>query len=326
MSRVDDVVIAAHGLGKRYGDATALADVDLAVQRGSVLAVLGHNGAGKTTLVDILSTRLRPTDGRAEVCGYDVVRSGGQVRRRIGVVGQFPALDNAMSGRNNLILFARLLGADVRQARARTDELLTLFQLGEAAGQPVTTYSGGMRRRLDLAAGLVGTPEILFLDEPTTGLDPISRGALWSGLEQLADAGTTVVLTTQYLEEADRLAHMVIVLGLGRMTVSGTPAELKGRLGARVAMLTFDSGPAADVARDTIHRMRLRDTGSVNPLVVGVALPQAADVTALVRELDAAGAPPIDLKVTEPTLDDVYLSLFQAAGSAAGLGAAPVWP
>jgi len=315
---MDGPVIACEGLGKQYGEAAALTDINLSVRRGTVLGILGHNGAGKTTLIDILSTRLRPTHGRAQVCGFDVVRHGGQVRRRIGVVGQFPAVDNAMTGRDNLVLVARLLGATARQAKERAEQLLTLFQLGDASDNPVLTYSGGMRRRLDLAAGLVGAPEVLFLDEPTTGLDPVSRAGLWFAVEQLAAIGTTVVLTTQYLDEADRLANEVIVLGLGQITVSGTPAELKGRLGSRVAMLTFASVLNAEAARNAINRLRLRETGTANPVTIGVALPQAADVTALVRALDTAGAPPIDFTVSEPTLDDVYLSLFQAAGYVGG--------
>ncbi|HEY4021944.1 MAG TPA: ATP-binding cassette domain-containing protein, partial [Pseudonocardiaceae bacterium] len=209
---MDRSVIEVSGLSKRYGEVAALVDITLEVGRGVVLAILGHNGAGKTTLIDILSTRLPPSAGTAVVCGFDVVRQGRHVRRRIGVVGQFAAVDDALSGRDNLKLVARLLGANARQAGARASELIATFELDDAADRPARTYSGGMRRRLDLAAGLVGAPQVLFLDEPTTGLDPVSRIGLWTTVAQLATSGTTVVLTTQYLDEADRLADRVVVL------------------------------------------------------------------------------------------------------------------
>src|SRR5882757_86944 len=241
-----DSVIVVEGLVKRFGVVEALAGIDFAVRRGSILAVLGHNGAGKTSLVDILSTRAKPTSGHASVCGFDVVRSARQVRRRIGVTGQFAALDDALSPRENLRLLARLLGADRQQARDRTDELLGLFELTTHADLPARVCSGGLRRRLDLAASLVGTPDVLFLDEPSTGLDPVSRSGLWEIIAGLAGAGTTVVLTTQYLDEADRLADEVIVLGLGYITLAGTPAQLKSQLGQQVVSLTLESTAEAD--------------------------------------------------------------------------------
>ncbi|MFD9889295.1 ATP-binding cassette domain-containing protein [Amycolatopsis sp. NPDC059027] len=308
---MEQAAIEVTGLAKKYGEVTALADVSLRVGRGTVLAVLGHNGAGKTTLVDILSTRTRPSGGSARVCGFDVVRAGRQVRKRIGVTGQFAAVDDALSGRGNLELVARLLGANPRQARARSAELLAAFGLEDAANRPAKTYSGGMRRRLDLAAGLVGDPEVLFLDEPTTGLDPLSRAGLWSTVERLAARGTTVVLTTQYLEEADRLADHVVVLGLGHVTISGRPAQLKARLGERTATLTFGTDLAARRALAAVSKLGLRCTSAASGLVLGVALSGPADVPVLVRALDAAGAPLRDLTVAEPTLDDVYLSLHQ---------------
>ncbi len=308
---MEQAAIEVTGLAKHYGEVTALAGVSLRVGRGTVLAVLGHNGAGKTTLIDILSTRVKPSGGSAKVCGFDVVRAGHHVRRRIGVTGQFAAVDDALSGRGNLELVARLLGANRRQARARAAELLAMFGLDDAADRPARTYSGGMRRRLDLAAGLVGSPDVLFLDEPTTGLDPLSRAGLWDGVERLAARGTTVVLTTQYLEEADRLADHVIVLGLGHVTVSGRPSELKARLGERTATLTFGTGLAAHRAVAALHRLGMGCTTSASGLVLGVALSGPADITVLVRALDAAGAPMKDLTVAEPTLDDVYLSLHR---------------
>jgi ABC-2 type transport system ATP-binding protein len=304
-------VIAVTDLAKQYGEVTALAGISLSVARGAVLAVLGHNGAGKTTLIDILSTRVRPSVGTARVCGYDVVQRGRAVRRRIGVTGQFAAVDDALSGRGNLVLIARLLGARPRQAQARAAELIASFGLEDAANRPAGTYSGGMRRRLDLAAGLVGAPQVLFLDEPTTGLDPVSRSGLWSVVEGLAARGTTVVLTTQYLEEADRLADHVVVLGLGHITVSGTPSQLKARLGNRTATLTFGTELALRRAVDALTRLGL--AAGRTGLVLSVPLSGPGDIPVLVRALDAAGAPLRDLTVTEPTLDDVYLSLHRTA-------------
>ena len=304
-------VIAVTDLAKQYGEVTALAGISLSVARGAVLAVLGHNGAGKTTLIDILSTRVRPSAGTARVCGYDVVQRGRAVRRRIGVTGQFAAVDDALSGRGNLVLIARLLGARPRQAQARAAELIASFGLEDAADRPAGTYSGGMRRRLDLAAGLVGAPQVLFLDEPTTGLDPVSRSGLWSVVEGLAARGTTVVLTTQYLEEADRLADHVVVLGFGHITVSGTPSQLKARLGNRTATLTFGTELALRRAVDALSRLGL--AAGRTGLVLSVPLSGPGDIPVLVRALDAAGAPLRDLTVTEPTLDDVYLSLHRTA-------------
>ena len=307
-------VIAVTDLVKKYGEVTALAGISLTVAPGTVLAILGHNGAGKTTLIDILSTRVQPSSGTARVCGHDVVRRGSAIRRRIGVTGQFAAVDDALSGRGNLILIARLLGAKPPRARMRAAELIASFGLEDAADRPAGTYSGGMRRRLDLAAGLVGAPEVLFLDEPTTGLDPVSRSGLWSVVEELAARGTTIVLTTQYLEEADRLADHVVVLGLGRITVSGTPAQLKARLGSRTATLTLGSELTVRRAVDAVSRLGLSTGGT--GLTLTVPLRGPGDITMLVRALDAAEAPLRDLTVTEPTLDDVYLSLHAtAAGS-----------
>ncbi|WP_409463748.1 ATP-binding cassette domain-containing protein [Amycolatopsis sp. GA6-003] len=304
-------VIAVTDLGKKYREVTALAGISLTVAPGTVLAILGHNGAGKTTLIDILSTRSRPTSGTARVCGHDVVRRGRAIRRRIGVTGQFAAVDDALSGRGNLLLIARLLGANPAQARARAAELIASFGLEDAADRPAGTYSGGMRRRLDLAAGLVGAPEVLFLDEPTTGLDPVSRAGLWTVVGDLAARGTTIVLTTQYLEEADRLADHVVVLGLGRITVSGTPAQLKARFGSRTATLTLGSELTVRRAADAVSRLGLSAGRAGQTLTVPLRGP--GDVTMLVRALDAAEAPLRDLTVTEPTLDDVYLSLHATA-------------
>src|SRR3954469_2031335 len=225
-----DLMIEAVGIGKDYGATAALADVDLAVPAGSVLGLLGHNGAGKSTLVSILTTVARPSRGTARVAGFDVVREADKVRARIGLAGQFATVDERICGRDNLVLLARLLGAGARAARARADELLELFDLTAAARRLVRTYSGGMRRRLDLAASLVGHPEILFLDEPTAGLDPVSRLAMWRTVQDLVRGGTTVLLATQHLDEADRLADWVTLLSEGRVVASAPPAELKAQV------------------------------------------------------------------------------------------------
>jgi ABC-2 type transport system ATP-binding protein len=305
-----DSVIVVEGLVKRFGVVEALAGIDFTVRRGSILAVLGHNGAGKTSLVDILSTRARPTSGHASVCGFDVVRSAGQVRRRIGVTGQFAALDDALSPRENLRLLARLLGADRRQAGDRADELLGLFELTTHADLPARLCSGGLRRRLDLAAGLVGTPDVLFLDEPSTGLDPVSRSGLWEIIAGLAAAGTTVVLTTQYLDEADRLADDVIVLGLGHITLAGTPAQLKSELGQQIVSLTVESTAEAELLFRRMAEWGLA-VGMTSTTTITVAVTGPADIVELVRITDAANVSLCGFTVTEPSLDDVYRSLHR---------------
>ena len=306
--------IEAVELGKSYGPVTALAGVTLRVGAGTVLGVLGHNGAGKTTLIDILATRTLPSAGRASVCGFDVVRFGHHVRRHIGIAGQFVAVDEAMSGRDNLILIARLLGASRRQARERAGELLDAFGLVEAADRRVGTYSGGMRRRLDLGMSLLGRPAVLFLDEPTTGLDPVSRKDLWGFVRRLAEDGTTVVLTTQYLDEADQLAASIVVLAAGTVVASGTPAELKAGVGRRTATVRF-ADPAATVAAEaTLGRLGLRPLADPAQCVVRVPVSGAGEIVMLVRALDSV----VDLSVAEPTLEDVYLALHRAAWS-------PLW-
>ncbi|WP_084628375.1 ATP-binding cassette domain-containing protein [Amycolatopsis nigrescens] len=306
--------IKATGLGKTYGTVTALADVGLRVPPGRILGILGHNGAGKTTLIDILGTRVPPSTGTAEVCGFDVRRDGHEVRRRIGITGQSAAVDDALSGRDNLVLVARLLGANRRQAKARASELLDSFGLSDAADRQARTYSGGMRRRLDLAASLVGSPEVLFLDEPTTGLDPVSRTELWRIVRDLATGGAAVVLTTQYLEEADRLADEVLVLGLGRIVAAGTPQTLKDRLGKRTATLTFGDAETCRRAFGALEQRCFRPARDDSRHAVVAAIAESGDIAVLVRTLDAAGIGLRDLTVAEPTLDDVYLSLLGHLG------------
>jgi ABC-2 type transport system ATP-binding protein len=305
-------VIVVEGLVQRFGEVRALAGIEFAVRRGSVLAVLGHNGAGKTSLIDILSTRARPTGGRALVCGFDVVRSARQVRRRIGVTGQFAALDDAVSPRENLRVLARLLGADRRQAGARVAELIELFDLGGCADLPARVCSGGLRRRLDLAASLVGTPEVVFLDEPSTGLDPVSRSSLWDTIAALAAEGTTVVLTTQYLEEADRLADDVIVLGLGHIMRTGTPARLKAELGRQIVACTMDSAVEAEQLSTRLREFGMA-AGRRSAATIALALPNPSDLVTLMRIVDAMGLSLREFTVTQPTLDDVYRQAYAAA-------------
>ncbi|MDP5311609.1 ATP-binding cassette domain-containing protein [Streptomyces poriferorum] len=311
-------MIEAAGVCKSFGDVHALNGVDIEVARGKVLGLLGHNGAGKTTLVNILSTVSPPTAGTVRVAGYDVTTQGAAVRARIGVTGQFASVDEYLSGYGNLVLIARLLGAGRRQAAARATELLELFRLTEAAKQPSRTYSGGMRRRLDLAASLVGRPDVLFLDEPTTGLDPTTRIALWETVEGLVADGTTVLLTTQYLDEADRLADWITVLSKGRVIASGTSGRLKAELGSRAvhAALTPDSDLSA--ATGALAAAGFQPRSDPERHALSTPVDTSADIAAVVRALDTVGAELVELTVKEPSLDDVYLALTQSPTALAG--------
>ena len=242
----DIPAIEAEGLAKKFGTTQALDGIDLSVAAGSILGLLGPNGAGKTTAVRVLTTLLRPDAGRARILGADVVAQAGEVRTHIGLTGQYAALDDYLTGRANLIMIGQLGCLSRRQARQRADELLERFDLTGAAGRAVKTYSGGMRRRLDLAASLIGRPEVLFLDEPTTGLDPRSRSVMWEIIRELAGAGATLLLTTQYLDEADRLADQIAVIDAGRVIAAGQPEELKARIGDD--RLTLELAPGGDMA------------------------------------------------------------------------------
>ncbi|QKV97758.1 ATP-binding cassette domain-containing protein [Streptomyces sp. NA02950] len=296
-------------ISKRFGTMTALDDVSLAVPRGSVLGLLGHNGAGKTTLVSILSTLTRPSSGRARVAGLDVTARAEEVRRLIGLTGQYAAVDETLPGRANLILLARLLGATRTEAAERADELLELFDLTGAGRRNAKNYSGGMRRRLDLAASLVGRPEVIFLDEPTTGLDPVARRGLWEIVERLVQDGTTVLLTTQYLEEADTLADSITVLAAGRVIASGTAAELKERVGRRSVSVTLRR--AEDRARtvQALRRAALVPAHDEDGLVLTVPVADSTDIAVVVRAVDEAATDMAGLAFSEPTLDDVYMAL-----------------
>jgi ABC-2 type transport system ATP-binding protein len=302
--------IQARGLGKRYGDRWVLRDVDIDVPAGSVLGLLGPNGAGKTTTVRILTTLLRPDAGGAHVAGFDVVAEAARVRPRIGLAGQSATIDGLLTGQANLELVGRLYKLAPRAARARAAELLERFDLGAAAGRLARTYSGGMRRRLDLAASLVAAPPVLFLDEPTTGLDPRSRNDLWDVLRELVDGGTTLLLTTQYLEEADRLADRVAVIDAGRVIASGTPAELKAQVGGeRVVVTLRDAAQLAPTVRALAALAEEPPHEDAEALEVIAPVAPGTGLFAVVRALDAADVEPADVALRSPTLDDAFLTL-----------------
>ncbi|AQZ70915.1 Methionine ABC transporter ATP-binding protein [[Actinomadura] parvosata subsp. kistnae] len=306
--------VLAQGLRKTYGDQAALDGIDLDVPRGTVCGLLGPNGAGKTTTVRILTTLLRATGGRAEVAGFDVTTQPRQVRRHIGLVGQHAAVDELLTGRQNLELFGRLYHLSAAEARSRASELLEQFGLRHEG--PAKEYSGGMRRRLDLAAGMILAPPVLFLDEPTTGLDPRSRAEIWRTVRELVAGGTTVLLTTQYLEEADQLADRISVIDTGRVVAEGTPDELKSKLGGdRLDLVVHDpahlaraaeiigraaSGPA-EIDRDTRH-------------VSAPVSERVQALTGVLTALAAAGIEVEDVAVRRPTLDEVFLNLTDTAG------------
>ncbi|WP_433496036.1 ATP-binding cassette domain-containing protein [Micromonospora sp. CA-248089] len=310
--------ILAEGLRKRYGDNVALDGFDLRVPPGTVCGLLGPNGAGKTTAVRILATLLRFDAGRAEVAGLDVAGQADRVRHRIGLVGQHPAVDEALSGRENLVIFGRLFHLDRAAARRRATELLDRFGLADAGGRPVRTYSGGMRRRLDLAAGMILAPSVLFLDEPTTALDPRGRNEVWEAVRDLVRAGTTVLLTTQYLDEADQLADRVCVLDAGRVIAEGTPDALKSRLGGdRIDLVVRDAADLATAAA------RLRAVAVAEPVldpdrraVSAQVGDRAGALTEVLRALDADGVVVADVALRRPTLDEVFLQLTGASAAA----------
>lgn len=308
---MNDRAIVAEGLLKRYRDTAALDGFDLSVRTGTVHGLLGPNGAGKTTAVRILATLLRFDGGRATVAGYDVVRDAGKLRGVIALTGQYAAVDEILSGRQNLLLFGQLLGLSKRQARLRADELLEQFELTDAATKSAGQYSGGMRRRLDLAASLIRTPEVLFLDEPTTGLDPRSRNRLWDAIHSVVGAGTTVLLTTQYLEEADQLANQISVMDAGRVVAEGTADELKAKIGGdRIEVVVHDILDLPTAAE--LVGYVTASQPDVDPDTRQVSAPVSDRVTALtqvVRALHDRGVAVEDIGLRRPTLDEAFLQL-----------------
>ncbi|WP_309051502.1 ATP-binding cassette domain-containing protein [Streptomyces sp.] len=309
--------IHAEGLVKTFGDVRALDGVDLDVPEGTVLGLLGPNGAGKTTTVRVLTTLLRPDSGRAAVAGIDVLKHPDQVRRSIGLSGQFAAVDEYLTGRENLQMVGRLYQLKARTAKDRADELLHRFGLADAADRPAKTYSGGMRRRLDLAAALVVSPPVMFMDEPTTGLDPRNRQALWEVIKELVAGGTTLLLTTQYLEEADHLAHAICVVDHGKVIARGTSDQLKARTGGERVEVVVQRPETTGTAREVLARYGTTGTGTPGEVSVEehtrkltVPVTGGAKLLAeVIRDLDAAGVGIDDIGLRRPTLDDVFISL-----------------
>ena len=297
------------GLCKRYGDLQALDGADLKAEKGTVLGLLGPNGAGKTTAVRILTTLLKPDGGSARVDGLDVVKDAALLRERIGLAGQYAAVDESLTGRENLELFGRLYGMKKSEARKRSDDLLERFDLGEAGQRLVGTYSGGMRRRLDLAGALVARPPVLFLDEPTTGLDPRSRLGLWETIEERVSQGSTVLLTTQYLDEADRLADQIAVIDHGKVIAEGTAAQLKDRVGGDRLEVRLENEAQAEAASAALASVVDEAPELREGLLLAAVSRRDGTVANALRRLDEAGIEVSDLTLRRPSLDDVFLSL-----------------
>lgn len=310
-----EIAVRMDGVDKAFGAVQALRGLSFQAERATVLGVLGPNGAGKTTMVKVLSTLLRADSGTAEVAGYDVRRQAAQVRRSIMTTGQFAALDGNLTGRENLVLFGRLMGLRAGAARKRAAELLEQFDLTQAANRPVRGYSGGMRRRVDIACGLVVRPEVVFLDEPTTGLDPRSRQGVWELVSALKDQGITVLLTTQYLEEADVLSDHIIVVDGGTVIEQGSSADLKQRVGGNYCeVVPLDPGQLAQAAAALDDLLPTKETLSANDRISLPAPEGAATLTEALRRLDTAGIDLADIALRRPSLDDVFLTLTGRRG------------
>ncbi|WP_254716772.1 ATP-binding cassette domain-containing protein [Actinomadura sp. WMMB 499] len=314
------------GLVKTFGTTRALDGVDLSVPRGSVYGLLGPNGAGKTTAVRVLATLLRPDGGRARVFGHDVRREPDAVRSRVGLTGQYASVDEDLTGTENLVLLGRLIGYRGKAARERAARLLEAFGLSAAAGRQVKNYSGGMRRRIDIAASILNTPDLLFLDEPTTGLDPAGRGHVWDIVRVVVEQGTTVLLTTQYLEEADRLAERIAVIDHGRLIAEGTPGELKASVGTGSVHLRLRDAARREDARELLARaLRVRVAPGADPSSLTARLDGGAGAaeqgSRALAELAAAGIAVDDFSLGRPSLDEVFLTLTgRPAENAAGGG------
>lgn len=302
--------ISAKGLVYHFGDNVAVAGVDLEVATGEIFGILGPNGAGKTTTLRMLATLLRPESGEARIFGHDVVREGDAVRERVSLTGQFASVDEDLTGKENLVFLARLLGHTRREAKARADELLDAFGLDDAASRQVKNYSGGMKRRLDIAASIIVTPDLLFLDEPTTGLDPRSRNQVWDIVRSLASAGTTVLLTTQYLDEADQLADRIAVIDNGRVIAEGTPGELKGSVGSgvlRVRLHEPEDRPEAVRVLSKATGVEVETPSDPVALLARVSEPER--VSNALAELFGAGIAVTSFSLGQPSLDEVFLAL-----------------
>lgn len=305
-----NLAISARGLVKTFGEKRAVDGVDLAVERGTVYGVLGPNGAGKTTTIKMLATLLRPDEGSAEVLGLDVTKQAHEVRRRISLTGQIASVDEELTGRENLVLLGKLLGLGRKGAGDRADQLLDGFGLVEASGKLVKNFSGGMRRRLDIAASIVVTPELLFLDEPTTGLDPRSRNQVWDIVRALVDQGTTVLLCTQYLDEADQLAKRIAVIDHGKVSAEGTPVELKQQVSGSVLRLTFHSEEHREKGETIIRETAINQPIElVDQTVLAISVDGTDEAVQIVSTLHAQQHPVANFSLGEPTMDEVFLAL-----------------
>jgi ABC-2 type transport system ATP-binding protein len=302
--------IETHGLTKTFGETKALSGIDLTIAKGSVYGLLGPNGAGKTTTVRILATLLKPDAGTALVLGHDVVREARTVREKVSLTGQYASVDEDLTGRENLVLVSRLLGFSWKAARERASEMLNAFDLEEAATRQVKTYSGGMRRRIDIAASLVAIPQILFLDEPTTGLDPRGRNQVWDLVRRIAAEGTTVLLTTQYLEEADRLAERMAVIDHGKVIAEGTSSELKASVGSNALHVRIADAQQQELARNVIARaLGDRVLPAVEPTLVSARLERTAQAASVLTMLSDEKIEVAEFSVGQPSLDEVFLAL-----------------
>jgi ABC-2 type transport system ATP-binding protein len=320
----DPPAILVEGLVKVYGKTRAVDGLDLEVAKGSLVAVLGPNGAGKTTLIRILATLAKPTGGRATVAGFDVASHAAQVRRSIGIAGQSESIDEYLTGRQNLVMVGELSRLPGSEAKQRAVNLLARFELTEAADRPTKTYSGGMRRKLDLAASMITQPEVLFLDEPTTGLDPRARMGMWQLIRELGQAGTTILLTTQYLDEADQLAHNIAVVDAGKVIAWGSPNQLKTQVGGAVLEVTLPDSADLEAAAALLRR-DLGKSVTVDQRRHKLTLPsteQTGLVTRVIRSLDAGDILVDDVTVRRPALDDVFMTLTGHGADAAGEAAA----